>query len=103
MAWLLLLSAIIYYTFETQAVGIHAPPDPENHLQHLEKNNSNFLDNKSQSRWPLAENCMESQICERSVYPVSGKEFYRSGPLSSRPFTYLSKAVGDPQQEVGLQ
>ena len=75
MAWLLLLSSIIYYSSETQAVDIHAPPDIGSHLRHLEgaDKNPQFL------TFPVNESldedavpCWNASACAYTIYPVLG-------------------------------
>ena len=75
MAWLLLLSSIIYYSSETQAVDIHAPPDIGSHLRHFEgaDKNPQFL------TFPVNESldedavpCWNASTCAYTIYPVLG-------------------------------
>ena len=75
MAWLLLLSSIIYYSSETQAVDIHAPPDIGSHLRHFEgaDKNPQFL------TFPVNESldedavpCWNASACAYTIYPVLG-------------------------------
>lgn len=82
MAWLLLLSAIIYYSSETQAVDIHAPPDIGSHLGHLQvhsvhlegaEKNPQFLTfpvNESLDEGSVP--CWNASACAYAIYPLLG-------------------------------
>jgi len=80
MTWLLLLSTIIYYSLETQAVEeVHAPPDFGSHLRHLEgaDKNPEFLTletqklNASHTLLHVIP-CWNASACAYAVYPVLG-------------------------------
>jgi len=85
MPWLLLLSAIIYYSSEIQAQDIHAPPDIGSHLGHLEGAKLPFLTpgadkNPQFLTFPVNESldedaavpCWNASACAYTIYPVLG-------------------------------